>query len=99
MSGGFNNNQRRGCVRRLSVQVLIYADLSSTRTARQNAHLRVVFGLCVHVTLTEGLRTLAPRLATRSSREVRPVQMIDMHLLTADDREIILTCITRQSSN
>jgi hypothetical protein len=51
---------------------------------------------CLHVTLTERLRTLAPGLTTRSVLEkFVAVQMIDVHLPTTDGREILLTRTTQ----
>jgi transposase len=64
--------------------------------ARVEAHIFVSFlAYCLHVTLTERLRTLAPGLTTRSVLEkFAAVQMIDVHLPTTDSREIILTRTT-----
>jgi transposase len=65
--------------------------------ARVQAHIFVSFlAYCLHVTLTERLRTLAPGLTTRSVLEkFAAVQMIDVHLPTTDSREIILTRTTQ----
>jgi hypothetical protein len=65
--------------------------------ARVEAHIFVSFlAYCLHVTLTERLRTLAPGLTTRSVLEkFTAVQMIDVHLPTTDGREIILTRTTQ----
>jgi transposase len=65
--------------------------------ARVEAHIFVSFlAYCLHVTLTERLRTLAPGLTTRSVLEkFAAVQMIDVHLPTTDSREIILTRTTQ----
>ncbi|MDP2651854.1 MAG: IS1634 family transposase [bacterium] len=64
---------------------------------RVEAHIFVSFlAYCLHVTLTERLRTLAPGLTTRSVLEkFAAVQMIDVHLPTTDGREIILTRTTQ----
>ncbi len=64
---------------------------------RVEAHIFVSFlAYCLHVTLTERLRTLAPGLTTRSVLEkFAAVQMIDVHLPTTDSREIILTRTTQ----
>ena len=64
---------------------------------RVEAHIFVSFlAYCLHVTLTERLRTLAPGLTTRSVLEkFTAVQMIDVHLPTTDGREIILTRTTQ----
>ena len=64
---------------------------------RVEAHIFVSFlAYCLHVTLTERLRTLAPGLTTRSVLEkFAAVQMIDVHLPTTDARQIILTRTTQ----
>jgi hypothetical protein len=64
---------------------------------RVEAHIFVSFlAYCLHVTLTERLRTLAPGLSTRSVLEkFAAVQMIDVHLPTTDGRQIILTRTTQ----
>jgi transposase len=64
---------------------------------RIEAHIFVSFlAYCLHVTLTERLRTLAPGLTTRSVLEkFAAVQMIDVHLPTTDGRQIILTRTTQ----
>ncbi len=64
---------------------------------RVEAHVFVSFlAYCLHVTLTERLRTLAPGLTTRSVLEkFAAVQMIDVHLPTTDGREIVLTRTTQ----
>jgi transposase len=67
---------------------------------RVEAHIFVSFlAYCLHVTLTERLRTLAPGLTTRSVLEkFAAVQMIDVHLPTTDGRQIILTRTTQPES-
>jgi transposase len=64
---------------------------------RIEAHIFVSFlAYCLHVTLTERLRTLAPGLTARSVLEkFAAVQMIDVHLPTTDGRELILTRTTQ----
>jgi transposase len=63
---------------------------------RIEAHIFVSFlAYCLHVTLTQRLRTLAPGLTTRSVLEkFAALQMIDVHLPTTDGRELILTRYT-----
>ena len=60
---------------------------------RIEAHIFVSFlAYCLHVTLTQRLRTLAPGLTARSVLEkFAAVQMIDVHLPTTDGRELTLT--------
>jgi hypothetical protein len=64
---------------------------------RVEAHIFVSFlAYCLHVTLGQRLRTLAPGLTPRSVLEkFAAVQMIDVHLPTTDGREIILTRTTQ----
>jgi transposase len=64
---------------------------------RVEAHIFVSFlAYCLHVTLTERLRTLAPGLTTRNVLEkFAAVQMIDVYLPTTDGREIILNRTTQ----
>src|SRR5207247_10725875 len=55
-----------------------------------------VFACCLHVTLRRWLRDLAPGLTPRSVLDkFRSVQMIDVHLPTTDDREVILSRYTQ----
>lgn len=63
---------------------------------RIEAHIFVSFlAYCLHVTLAQRLRTLAPGLTTRSVLEkFAALQMIDVHLPTTDGRELILTRYT-----
>jgi hypothetical protein len=63
---------------------------------RIEAHIFVSFlAYCLHVTLTQRLRTLAPGLTARSVLEkFAAVQMIDVHLPTTDGRELTLTRYT-----
>jgi hypothetical protein len=64
---------------------------------RVEAHIFVSFlAYCLHVTLGQRLRTLAPGLTPRSVLEkFAAVQMIDVYLPTTDGREIILTRTTQ----
>lgn len=64
---------------------------------RIEAHIFVSFlAYCLHVTLTQRLRSLAPGLTTRSVLEkFAAVQMIDVHLPTTDGRELTLTRYTQ----
>ena len=64
---------------------------------RVEAHIFIsFFAYCLHVTLRQRLRTLAPGLTPRSVLEkFAAVQMIDVHLPTTDGREIILTRYTQ----
>jgi hypothetical protein len=64
---------------------------------RIEAHILVSFlAYCLHITLTERLRSLAPGLTARTTLEkFAAMQMIDVHLPTTDGRELILTRITQ----
>ena len=64
---------------------------------RVEAHIFVSFlAYCLHVTLGQRLRWLAPGLTPRSVLEkFAALQMIDVHLPTTDGREIILTRTTQ----
>ena len=64
---------------------------------RVEAHIFVsLLAYCLHVTLGQRLRSLAPGLTPRSVLEkFAAVQMIDVHLPTTDGREIILTRTTQ----
>ena len=64
---------------------------------RIEAHIFISFlAYCLHVTLGQRLRTLAPGLTPRSVLEkFAAVQMIDVHLPTTDGRELILTRTTQ----
>jgi len=64
---------------------------------RIEVHIFVSFlAYCLHVTLTQRLRTLAPGLTARSVLEkFAAVQMIDVHLPTTDGRELTLTRYTQ----
>ena len=64
---------------------------------RMEAHIFVAFlAYCLHATLRRGLRDLAPGLTPRSVLDkFRLVQMIDVHLPTTDNREVILSRYTQ----
>jgi len=64
--------------------------------ARIEAHVFIAFlAYCLHVTLGRRLHALAPGLTPRSVLEkFAAVQMIDVHLPTADGRELLLTRYT-----
>lgn len=64
---------------------------------RIEAHILVSFlAYCLHITLTERLRSLAPGLTPRNALEkFAAMQMIDVHLPTTDGRELILTRTTQ----
>jgi len=64
---------------------------------RIEAHIFVSFlAYCLHVTLGQWLRTLAPGLTTRSVLEkFAAVQMVDVHLPTSDGRMLILSRYTQ----
>ncbi len=67
------------------------------KEARIEAHIFVSFlAYCLHVTLRRWLRDLAPGLSPRAVLDkFRAVQMIDVHLPTTDDREVILSRYTQ----
>ena len=67
---------------------------------RVEAHIVVSFvAYCLHVTLGQRLRSLAPALTTRSVLEqFAAMQMIDVHLPTTAARQIILTRTTPNPS-
>ncbi len=64
--------------------------------ARIEAHIFIAFlAYCLHVTLGQQLRALAPGLTPRSAIEkFAAVQMIDLHVPTTDGRELLLTRYT-----
>jgi len=64
---------------------------------RIEAHILVWFlAYCLHITLTERLRALAPGLTARSALEkFAAMQMIDVHLPTTDGRQLIMTRTTQ----
>ena len=67
------------------------------KEARIEAHIFVAFlAYCLHVSLQRWLRDLAPGLTPRSVLEkFKAVQMIDVHLPTTDNREVILSRYTQ----
>jgi len=67
------------------------------KEARIEAHIFVAFlAYCLHVTLGRRLKDLAPGLTPRSVLEkFSAMQMIDVHLPTTDDREVILSRYTQ----
>ena len=64
---------------------------------RIEAHIFIAFlAYCLHVTLGRRLKTLAPGLTSRSAFEkFAAIQMIDVHIPTADGRELQLTRTTQ----
>ncbi len=64
---------------------------------RIEAHIFIAFlAYCLHVTLGYRLKHLAPGLTTRSALEkFCAVQMIDVHIPTTDERELVLTRYTQ----
>jgi transposase len=64
---------------------------------RIEAHILISFlAYCLHITLTERLRALAPRLTARSALEkFASMQMIDVHVPTTDGRQIVMTRTTQ----
>jgi hypothetical protein len=64
--------------------------------ARIEAHVFIAFlACCLHVTRARRLHALAPGLTPRSVIEkFAALQMIDVHLPTTDDRELVLTRYT-----
>jgi len=61
--------------------------------ARIEAHIFIAFlAYCLHVTLGRRLQALAPGLTPRSVLEkFAAIAMIDVHVPTTDDRELVLT--------
>jgi transposase len=64
---------------------------------RIEAHIMISFlAYCLHVTLTQRLRTLAPGLTARSALEkFAAMQMIDVHVPTTDGRDLVMTRTTQ----
>lgn len=64
---------------------------------RIEAHILISFlAYCLHITLTERLRALAPGLTARSALEkFASMQMIEVHVPTTDGREIVMTRTTQ----
>ena len=65
--------------------------------SRIEAHIFVAFlAYCLQVTLGRRLKELAPGLTPRSVLEkFKTMQMLDVHVPTTDDRELILTRYTQ----
>ena len=65
--------------------------------ARIEAHIFIAFlAYCLHVTLGQQLKALAPGLTARSVlHKFAGVQMIDVHVPTTDGRELTLTRYTQ----
>ena len=76
---------------------LVLRPIYHQKQARIEAHIFVaVLAYCLHVTLGRRLRDLAPGLTPRSVLEkLAAMQMIDVHLPTTDQREVILTRYTQ----
>jgi transposase len=76
---------------------LVLRPIYHKKEARIEAHIFVAFlAYCLHVTLGRRLRDLAPGLTPRSVMEkLGTMQMIDVHLPTTDQREVILTRYTQ----
>jgi len=64
---------------------------------RIEAHILISFlAYCLHITLTERLRAMAPGLTARSALEkFASMQMIDVHIPTTDGRELVMTRTTQ----
>ncbi len=64
--------------------------------ARMEAHIFVSFlAYCLHVTLGQWLRTLAPGLTPRSVLDkFAAIQMVDVHIPTSDGRTLLLSRYT-----
>lgn len=65
--------------------------------ARIEAHIFIAFlAYCLHVSLGQRLKALAPGLSTRRALEkFAAVQMVDVHIPTTDGRELWLTRYTQ----
>jgi len=68
---------------------------------RIEAHIFIAFmAYCVHVSLGWRLKALAPGLTTRSALEnFGAMQMIDVHIPTSDQRELILSRYTQPEAD
>jgi hypothetical protein len=64
---------------------------------RIDAHIFIAFlAYCLHVSLGQRLKALAPGLSTRSALEkFAAVSMVDVHIPTTDGRELSLTRYTQ----
>ena len=80
----------------LAVRPIFHQDLD-----RIEAHIFVAFlAYCLHVSLGRRLKDLAPGLTVRSVLEkMAAMQMIDVHLPTTDQREVILTRYTQPEAD
>ena len=66
--------------------------VNTQRWERTSRPERAAASYCLHVTLARRLHALAPGLTPRSVLEkFAAMQMIDVHLPTADGRELVLT--------
>jgi hypothetical protein len=76
----------------LAIRPIFHQDQS-----RIEAHIFIAFlAYCLHVTLGQQLKTLAPGLTPRSVLEkFAAVQMIDVYVPTTDGRELSLTRYTQ----
>jgi transposase len=76
---------------------LVLRPIYHKKETRIEAHIFIAFlAYCLHVTLGRRLRDLAPGLTPRSVLEkLGAMQMIDVHLPTTDNREVILTRYTQ----
>ncbi len=68
---------------------------------RIEAHIFVAFlAYCLHVTLKQQLRSLAPGLTPRSALDkMAAIQMVDVHLPTTDGRAIMLSRYTEPEAD
>ncbi len=76
---------------------LVLRPIHHHKDTRIEAHIFVAFlAYCLHVTLGRRLHDLAPGLTPRSVLEkMAAIQMIDVHLPTTDQREVVLTRYTQ----
>lgn len=76
---------------------LVLRPFHHKKQERIEAHIFVAFlAYCLHVTLGRRLKDLAPGLTARSVLEkLAAMQMIDVHLPTTDNRQVILTRYTQ----
>jgi len=67
------------------------------KDSRIEAHIFVAFlAYCLHVTLQQRLRPLAPGLTPRAVLDkLAAIQMVDVHLPTTDGRQLILSRYTQ----
>ncbi len=76
---------------------LVLRPIHHQKEERIEAHILVAFlAYCLQVTLTRRLKDLAPGLTARSVLEkLAAIQMIDVHLPTTDNREVIMSRYTQ----